>query len=72
MKKIADLILNESHQNDSQYLITSFKEDMLEFSEEYCNYYEVTCDNRKSGITKLGQNTAIRHLKGFKNEEDQG
>lgn len=50
VRKIAELILNESAENNAQYLITSFKEDMLGFSEDYCNYYKISCRNRESRV----------------------
>ena len=55
VRKIAQLILNESVSNNAQYLITTFKEDLLGFPDEHCHYYFVKCNNRRSNIRRVNQ-----------------
>lgn len=42
IQKIAELLSRESQRNRCQYFISSFKEDMMGFPEEICNYYLVS------------------------------
>lgn len=46
----------------SQYFITSFKKDMLCYDEADCQYYEVASQNRRSNISRVSRDRAVRVL----------
>jgi structural maintenance of chromosome 3 (chondroitin sulfate proteoglycan 6) len=59
VRKIAELLANDSQKNECQYFVSSFKEDMLNFPEDICNYYMVECQNRVSQVEKISRSRAI-------------
>lgn len=63
VQKIAQMLFEESERNKTQYLITSFKEDMLKFPESICNYYLVNNQDRVSRMQRVSQPEAIDALK---------
>lgn len=54
--RIVSLIAEESLY--SQYFITSFKKEMIQFNEEYCHYYEVRNEERVSRIRRVSKQVA--------------
>lgn len=56
LQRIVEFIRNES--TNSQYFISSFKQEMLEFPEEICNYYLVNMTDRVSRIGRISQGEA--------------
>lgn len=60
LQRIVKLIRSESQH--SQYFITSFKQEMLEFPDEICNYYLVEMQDRVSKIRRIDQDEAKRTL----------
>lgn len=56
LRRIVELIMRES--NTSQYFISTFKKEMLNFPEEICNYYLVENVERISKIRRVTQAVA--------------
>jgi hypothetical protein len=59
VQKIAELLVRDSQKNGCQYFVSSFKEDMMGFSDELCNYYMVSSEERKSKVEKVTRSRAI-------------
>jgi structural maintenance of chromosome 3 (chondroitin sulfate proteoglycan 6) len=56
LSRIVEFIRKESAH--SQYFISSFKQEMLEFPEDICNYYLVSMTDRVSRISRISQDDA--------------
>ena len=56
LERIVSLIRQESSR--SQYFISSFKQEMLDFPEDICNYYLVSMEGRVSSVSRVSQSYA--------------